>query len=536
MCGILGIISKEAIKQTAIEAAFNTLSHRGSDCYGFSDGKNIFISQEKKEITTKLKQINSADNNNNIVLLHCLHSIVGSLTQPLQTDNAIFLANCEIYNWQQLAKKYKINAKNDADLLLQFLELKTANINNLINNNAEQLASAIIAAEQELDGDYAYAFISGNYTILSRDSIGVKPLSYFHDEEKKQFLFSSEAKVIARMVKSAENDGIKLLEPTRLLLYDHLSQKETLSQKDFQTFLLSYKKELSHSKESIKKQLAELLFYSVEKRIIELKQLPKENRKLAILFSGGVDSSVIAVIADKINQKEKLGLQIILYTAAFSDGNTRIAPDLEAAEEIAKYYHFQLSVTNVSLEETEKVIPEIIKIIEADDPIRVGVALPFYFCSRQANIDGCKVILSGLGSEELFAGYQRHADVLEQKGSTEKAYAAVNQECIEGLKKIWERDLYRDDLLTMHFGLELRLPFLDKKLIAYAMQIPAELKINKQQKKIILREAAVSLGLPEQFAQRKKVAAQYGSNFDKALEKLARKYSLSKAEYLQSIS
>ena len=81
--------------------------------------------------------------------------------------------------------------------------------------------------------------------------------------------------------------------------------------------------------------------------------------------------------------------------------------------------------------------------------------------------DGCKVIFSGLGSEEIFAGYDRH-----------KLSHDINKECLYGLIKIYERDLYRDDVITMYSNLELRLPFLDKKLVSYALNISPKLKIK----------------------------------------------------------
>jgi asparagine synthase (glutamine-hydrolysing) len=87
---------------------------------------------------------------------------------------------------------------------------------------------------------------------------------------------------------------------------------------------------------------------------------------------------------------------------------------------------------------------------------------------------------------------------------------------------MYERDLYRDDVITMENNLELRLPFLDKELIEHALKIPSKYKINNEVTKLILREIALEKGIPEEFAFRKKTAAQYGSKFDFALGKLAK--------------
>ena len=299
--------------------------------------------------------------------------------------------------------------------------------------------------------------------------------------------------------------------------------------------------EIDKSRDEIAVHLVKLLTDAVLKIVSELCQLPEKERKLAILFSGGVDSTTIAFLSDKINKEKSLKLNITLYTAAFSDGNTRTAPDLEAARRAAKSLKLKLCESIISLKETEDAVKDIIKIINSADPVKVGVALPFYFCAKRiiqgnhsnsetASITAHLIVISGLGSEEIFAGYQRHADVLKQKG-----YLSVNKECLNGLKQLWERYLLRDLQIALHFGIDLRSPFLDDELVRYSLKIPAEFKITCDEKKIILREAAVKLGLPEQFAQRKKVAAQYGSNFDKALEKLAKKAGMQKGEYLKSV-
>ena len=146
--------------------------------------------------------------------------------------------------------------------------------------------------------------------------------------------------------------------------------------------------------------------------------------------------------------------------------------------------------------------------------------MPFYFACKKAREDGIKVILSGLGSEEVFAGYQRHKETKD-----------VNKECLSGLRNLYERDLYRDDIVTMFNNIELRVPFLDKQLIEYGLSINPKYKIDKYDKEV-LRGVAFELGLNKKIAYRKKIAAQYGSNFAKAIDKLSRKHS-NKSEYLK---
>lgn len=110
------------------------------------------------------------------------------------------------------------------------------------------------------------------------------------------------------------------------------------------------------------------------------------------------------------------------------------------------------------------------------------------------------------------------------------------EECWNGLKNIEERDVSRDEAIAEHFKIKTLLPFLNEDLVKIAMIIDPELKIKDDINKYILRETAVSLGLPKEYAFRKKIAAQYGSKFDRAILRLARKNKFKyKKDYLKSI-
>src|SRR3989338_2010006 len=131
--------------------------------------------------------------------------------------------------------------------------------------------------------------------------------------------------------------------------------------------------------------------------------------------------------------------------------------------------------------------------------------------------------MGGLGSEEIFAGYERHDRAKD-----------INKECWQGLKQMWGRDLVRDFALAKSLGITVKTPFLDKELIKYAMMLPGSWKIVKDEKKVILREIAEEF--LDRFAWRKKKAAQYGSCFDKAIGKLAKKNGFQfKKDYLESL-
>ncbi|MBM3200422.1 asparagine synthase [Candidatus Woesearchaeota archaeon] len=266
------------------------------------------------------------------------------------------------------------------------------------------------------------------------------------------------------------------------------------------------------SEEEFARHLAILITKAVEK------SLPKE--KFGILFSGGVDSTLIAFIA------KKSGKSFRCYTTSLDEPGLKKGEDLEHSEKIAKRLGFELTTLKLKMGEVESCLKKTIRITGKNDVINVGVGATFVPACEQAKKDGIKVVFSGLGSEELFAGYERH----------EKA-EDINKECLEGLKNIKERDLDRDEAIAKHYGLELRLPFLDKGLVDYSLRIPGGLKIKGGVKKFILRKAAVQIGLPEEYAMRKKKAAQYGSRIDSAILKLTKKRGFKyKADYLKSLT
>ena len=487
MCGIIGIFHDKEAK-SKVEQALKIMENRGKD-------------------GSKIKEIIDSEKCFLGFLGHTLHAIVDRVSQPL-TGKGTLAANCEIYNWKELGEKYHLSsAKNDAELLLQFLDT----------------FGVTEATLNELDGMYAFTYLREGVLYLARDLLGEKPLWFSEANigDKKSFAFSSEKKVL-------ENLGClhaEELNPRHILKYT-LTKKEFNTEK--RTFFSCFP-EHQESKEIIKDKTTKLLEKAVEKRIPQ--------KKFGLLFSGGIDSTFLAkIIKDKVLQNQSD--TFTCYTAVLDVPGVQ-ASDLSFAQEAAKTLGVPLKVRKIKMEEIPEQLKKIVPLIEDSNVTKVGVALTFSFACELAKEDGCKVIFSGLGSEEIFAGYERH-----------KNSANINQECVSGLLKMYERDLYRDDVITMHYGLELRLPFLDKELISYALKIPAKYKIkNKEMKKmsageitfsetitkLLLREIALEQGVPEKFALRRKTAAQYGSRMDYALDKLAKRNGFSsKSAYLKT--
>ncbi|MBU0666360.1 MAG: diphthine--ammonia ligase [Nanoarchaeota archaeon] len=453
MCGIIGVFKPENHLNLA-KKGLKTIIHRGKDAQEFFKSKDFSLG-------------------------HCLHSIVGNVKQPIVEKKDVLVANCEIYNWQEINKKYSLKAKNDAQMLLRLFQIKGVSEKTLA----------------ELDGVYAFAFLSGSKLFVARDIMGIKPVWFSH---AAGFFFASEKKALEKI--GVVN--VSELNPRKILEYNFKTDKLQIIERKF----FSLKKTTTKKLEIITKDLETLIKNAIKKRISE--------KKFGLLFSGGLDSTVIALFL------KKMGLDFTCYTAVLDDPNLKEPADLTYAKKVSRKIGLKLEIVKIKLSEVEDLLKIIVPLIEDSNVVKAGVALPLFAACKKAKMDGCKVIFSGLGSEEIFAGYQRHKESLN-----------INKECVSGLLKMYERDLYRDDTITMFNSLELRVPLLDKELIKYALTIPGKYKLFEGQEKYVLRVVAKNIGLLEEFYSRKKKAAQYGSNFHKAIQKLTKKNGFEKKSY-----
>ena len=408
----------------------------------------------------------------NFALGHTLHSIIGDLEQPIE-DEGLLSANCEIYNWKEINEKYGWETENDAETLLKLLDEKG------------------LEGLEEVDGIYAFAYVQDGELILARDLLGVNPIWYSEDE----FAFASEKQALEK-----EGFEARELHPRQILKYDLYNGVISKEQREFFEIEVDEEKELDEAAEEVK----ELFLEAVKKRV------PEE--KLGLLFSGGVDSTMVAAALKELDK------DFTAYTSGIQHGNVNAPRDMDWAGKIADKMDIKLESYEASLEEVEKELPKIVDWISSTSVVKNGVALPFHFALNGDE----QVVMSGLGSEQLYAGYHRQQGYL-------------NKECLSGLRSIFERDLYRDNVISFRNGYELRVPFLDHDLIEHALTIPEDYKVKDEYRKYVLRKAAEKLGVPEEVAWRGKTAAQYGSNFDKAIDRLAKDNDFDhKQEYLNS--
>ena len=253
----------------------------------------------------------------------------------------------------------------------------------------------------------------------------------------------------------------------------------------------------------------------LEKKLVQAVKKRMPEGRFGILLSGGVDSSLITLIAKRLKGR------FVCYTAGFENSK-----DLFEARKAARQLGVKLRCTVPDLAGFEKLLKKTVRLIKEPDAVNAGVASVEIAAASPAAKDKIRVLFTGLGSEEIFAGYQRHETAKD-----------VNRECWNGLRKMWARDLVRDSRVAAALKAEFLTPYLDPNLITAAMRIPGKCKLEGSEKKIILRETAASMGLPENVAFRKKLAAQYGSGFDAAIKKLARKNGFRyRKEYLESLA
>ena len=491
MCGIIGIVNYN-YELKDFFSKIKELSHRGEDGFGIFLDSCVYRFTDWQDLDLFVSENNS---NYSFLAVHLLHSMVNYRPQPLIGEEGFLIANCEIYNWKELAQKYDLVVENDAELLLNLIE------------NYGSSPSKLKKILWQLDGDFAFSYFTDKKVILSRDFVGVKPLFYNHLNDGSLH-FASERKILPNKESSTP------LYPGEILEYNLNSKQIKTVESDFLTSKNLLEKK-TPSKSIDKLELESSLKEKLETAV--LKRLPENDVEVGVLFSGGIDSTLIAKILKDNN------IDFKCYTSHLTGRNIEEALDYNYALEISKQLGLDLRVEEVNLEELESSIQEITDLLETSNYIKVSVALPLYFSLKKAREDNVKVILSGLGAEELFAGYRRHMRAED-----------VTKECLEGLQILHDRDLYRDDLVSMKNNIEIRLPFLDLDLIDFSFKIPSEYKINKEtnQSKIILREVSEKFGLDKEFAWRKKKAAQYGSKFDKGILRLAKDKNETKQDYL----
>ena len=476
MCGIAGItgdnISEKLYKMII------SIKHRGPDGSGaFVNNKVIYDNLDN----LKVPQGKFGMGQNLLSIVGCEGS------QPLIRDNMVLVCNGEIYNFRELKKQFKDEFKSDSDC-----EVILSLIKRFHNS---PLFEAVEKAIKYLDGDYAFAVYDGENFAAVRDMVGVKPLYFGEDKDKNIFAFASERKAIWKIgINNVEtlNPDSMIYNGKLLKLKDNLEKRINLEASESQ-------KSPYLSKNEFKEQLKNNLVKSVEKRARGLKEV-------GILFSAGIDSTILAKIADD------LGIKTTLYCVGHEN-----SIDIKFAKKTAQKMNLPLKTKFIDLEDVKNYLTPVLDAIEEFNIMKIGVGMPAYIAAEMAHEEGLKVMLSGQGADELFAGYNRYLGFYEEKGEL------TQEDLKKDILNLYHVNLQRDDAVTMANSIELRVPYLDLDIINTAINIPMKYKINGKTDKLrkcILREVGAELGIPAEIVNRPKKAAQYGSGIHKMLKKV----------------
>jgi asparagine synthase (glutamine-hydrolysing) len=214
---------------------------------------------------------------------------------------------------------------------------------------------------------------------------------------------------------------------------------------------------------------------------------------VGVFLSGGLDSSLVAAIAARSLAAE--GRRLKTFAVGTPD-----SPDLAAARTVAEHVGSEHHETTYRAEDALAALPEVVRSIESFDPGLVRSAVPNFMLAR-FTARHVKVVLTGEGADELFAGY----DYLREFTDPDE----LHDELVRTLRSLHNLNLQRCDRVTMAHGLEARVPFLDREVIEWALRLPPELKVARpgEPEKRMLREAFAGW-LPDELLWRDK--AEFG--------------------------
>ncbi|MHA1769825.1 MAG: DUF7411 family protein [Candidatus Thorarchaeota archaeon] len=232
-------------------------------------------------------------------------------------------------------------------------------------------------------------------------------------------------------------------------------------------------------------------------------------RKCAVLFSGGVDSSLAALLASEICNS------VLLVSCA-----SEKSKDIELSRKAARLLGLDHIIATMTPDDAWAVLPEVIYSGETTNRMDVEIALPFFLAAREAKKNRYRLMVSGQGPDELFAGYAKHETVLENEGP-----ARLKDELWSEVSVTHEANIARDERVIAFNKMEAFFPYLHGPFVEAALQVPTNLLISLNptpKRKIIFRALAKKLGLPSRLASAKKHATQYSSGSARVLQEAIR--------------
>ncbi len=450
MCGIVGVFDtagkSDEIRPEVLKMS-KKIRHRGPDWSGIYCGKNAVLAHERLSIVDP-----------------------ESGGQPLKTaDGKVILAvNGEIYNHKSIRKKYSDKFKfltgSDCEVILALYRDKGPDF------------------LEELNGIFAFALYDeeNDFFMIARDHMGIIPLYMGFDKNGRTY--------VASELKALEGT-CDVIEP---FLPGHVYDSRTREMRRW------YKRDWENyyavkDNTSSVKELREALEAAVKRQLMS--DVP-----YGVLLSGGLDSSIISAISARFapNRIEDDGQQPAYWPRLHSFAvGLKGAPDLAAARKVADHIGTVHHEINYTVQEGLDAIRDVIYFIETYDVTTVRASTPMYLLARVIKSMGIKMVLSGEGADEIFGGY-----LYFHKAPDAKAF---HEETVRKLSKLHLYDCLRANKSLSAWGVEGRVPFLDKEFLDVAMRLnPADKMAGPERmEKWILRSAFEDM-IPTEIAWRQK--------------------------------
>lgn len=450
MCGIAAIFNiKEqtsSLRDKALKMA-KKIRHRGPDWSGIYCGGSAILAHERLSIVDP-----------------------ESGGQPLYSPDKkqVLAVNGEIYNHRDIRKqfegKYEFQTGSDCEVILALYREKGINF------------------LEDLNGIFAFALYDEEKDdfLIARDPIGVIPLYIGYDSNGKVYC-ASELKALEGFCERYEP----------FLPGHYYWSKEGKMTRWYTRDWMSY--DAVKDNPASVSAIHDALEAAVKRQLMS--DVP-----YGVLLSGGLDSSVISAIAKKFaarrietdGKKDAWWPQLHSFAVGLKG-----APDLIKAREVADYIGTVHHEINYTIQEGLDAVRDVIYFIETYDVTTVRASTPMYLLARVIKSMGIKMVLSGEGADEVFGGY-----LYFHKAPDAKAF---HEETVRKLSKLYLYDCLRANKSLSAWGVEGRVPFLDKEFLDVAMRTNPEAKMcpGKTIEKKIVREAFADM-LPESVAWRQK--------------------------------
>jgi asparagine synthase (glutamine-hydrolysing) len=434
MCGIFLYIGREYTETQLIRAA-QALAPRGPDSFGhwtreLADGRRVFMGFQRLAI------MDLSESGNQPMIAR----------DDRDDRDLVLIANGEIYNHAQISEGHVCTSTSDCESIFHAYEHCTD----------PDKGDAWYSVPNELDGVFAYALYDGTRgTVqIARDPLGVRPLFMCSDADAREWIFASEMKAIHALT-GAGTQGVRPFPPGHVMTVQ-LANMTAVADPYWEPMWHAITLEVSAYEEAltvVKRGLTD----AVRKRLMS-------DRPIGCLLSGGLDSSLVAALVQRCMRETHPDFQLHTFSIGM-EGATDLAYAQAVADHIGSIHH----EVHFTPEEGIAVIPELIAVLESFDVTTVRASVGMYLLSKwiSENTD-VKVIFSGEGADELAQGY-----IYFHNAPTP---ADGHEESLRLLGDLYMYDVLRADRTISHFGLEARVPFLDKTFVSSYLNIAPELR------------------------------------------------------------